>query len=313
VTVNIGLVGAGGIMETHRSNLADHDADVVGVCSRTEESARAMAELHDASVYTDHEALYERESLDAALIAIPPFAHTDQELLAAERGIDFFVEKPLALSRETAREIAAAVDDAGLVTQVGHQFRYADVVERAVDVVDDRTLTLVEGRWVDEVAPLPWWTEKAKSGGQVVEQSPHVFDLVRLFAGDVADLSAYGGQRVVTEDIDFADSSVAAMRHENGAVSQVTSTSASPEKDVGLDLVGDGCRLELDLASHALTGTVDGEPVEYRGSASRYEDELAAFLEAVERNDPALPRSPYRDALRTFELTLDVDEALGDE
>lgn len=312
MTLNVGLVGAGGIMEVHAANLADRDVNVAGVCSRTEESARTMAESYGASAYTDHEELYEREPLDAVCIAIPPFAHTDQELLAAERGIDFFVEKPLALSRGTAREIAEAVDDAGVVTQVGHQFRYADVVERAAEIVDGRTLALVEGQWIDGVAPLPWWSEKDRSGGQVVEQSTHVFDLLRHFAGEVADLAAVGDRRVVTDDIDFADTSVAAMHHENGAVSRVSSTSASPEKDVGLELVGDGCRLELDLVEHTVRGTVDGGTLEYRGSGSHYEDQLAAFLEAVEAGDRTLPRSPYRDALRTFELTLDVDEALGE-
>lgn len=310
MTLTIGLVGAGGMMEIHRSILADHDVDIAGVCSRTAESAREMAEPHGASVYTDHEALYDGESLDAVCIAIPPFAHTDQEVLAAERGIDFFVEKPLALSRETAREVADAVEDSDVVTQVGHQYRYADIVERAVDLVDDRTLTLVEGRWIDAVAPLSWWPEKATSGGQIVEQSTHVFDLVRYFAGEVSELSAYGGQRVVTDEIDFADSSIATMRHENGVVSQVTSTSASPEKDVGLELVAEGCRLELDFEDDTMRGTVDGRPLEFRGGDSHYEDQLAAFLQAVEAGDRSRPRSPYADALKTFELTVDVDDAL---
>ncbi|MFC4358424.1 Gfo/Idh/MocA family protein [Halobium salinum] len=310
MTLDIGLVGAGGMMEVHRSNLVDHDANVVGVCSRTEESAAAMAGPHDAPAFTDHERLYDETAPDAVLIAVPPFAHTGQELSAAERGIDFLVEKPLALSREYAREVAAAVGDAGVVTQVGHQFRYADVVERAVDLVEDRTLGLVEGRWVDAVAPLPWWTQKGESGGQLVEQSTHVFDLIRHFVGDVSEVSAYGGQRVVTDDIDFADSSVAAMRHESGAVSQVASTSASPEKDVSLELAGEGCRLELDLAAHTLRGSVDGESVEQQAAETHYADQLGAFLDAVEAGEPSRPRSPYHDALRTFELTLDVDAAL---
>jgi predicted dehydrogenase len=312
VTLDIGLVGAGHIMATHRSNLADRDANVVGVCSRTESSAREMAAPHDAAVYTDYEALYERERPDAVLVAIPPHAHDGHEAAAAERGIDLFVEKPLCLSRQYAREVADAVDEAGIVSQVGHQFRYADVVERAADVLEDRTVSQIEGRWIDGVAPLSWWPSKDTSGGQVVEQSTHVFDLLRHLAGDVADVSAYGGQRVVTDDIDFADASVAAMRHENGVVSQVSSTSASPAKDVSLEIVADGCRLELDLVAHTLTGTVDGESVEYRGDGTPYAAELGAFLGAVRSGDPSRPRSPYRDAARTFELTLDVDDALQD-
>jgi predicted dehydrogenase len=186
------------------------------------------------------------------------------------------------------------------------------VVERARDLVSDRALAQIEARWIDQVAPLPWWTQKRQSGGQIVEQSTHVFDLVRYFGGDVADCAAFGGQRVATDEIDFADSSIAVMRHENGVVSQVASTAASPEKDVSLELVGEDLRLELDLVSHTLAGTVDGESIDDGGNGDEvmYGAELDAFVEAVERDDPSIPRSPYGDARRTFELTKDVDDAL---
>lgn len=38
---------------------------------------------------------------------------------------------------------------------------------------------------------------------------------------------------------------------------------------------------------------------------------MAAFVEAVATDDPSLPRSPYPDAIRTFELTMDADDAMG--
>ncbi|MBV0925664.1 Gfo/Idh/MocA family oxidoreductase [Halomicroarcula limicola] len=310
MTVDIGVVGAGGMAETHADNFDSVDARLVGVCSRTEESARELAESHGAETYPDAETMFRTGDLDAVLVTVPPSAHGEYERLAAEHGVDFFVEKPLALSRETARDVRDAVEAADLVTQVGHQFRYADIVERAHELLGDRTLAQIEGRWVDAVSPLPWWSRKAESGGQLVEQSAHVFDLVRDFGGEVADLAAFGGHRVVTQEIDFADASVVAMRHDSGVVSQVASTSASPEKDVSLELVAEDCRLELDFVAGTLTGTVDDESIRFEGEQRPYERELAAFVEAVETDDPSHPRSTYPDALRTFELTLDADEAL---
>lgn len=310
MTVDFGFVGAGGMAETHADALDALDARIVGVCSRTEKSARALAEPRGAATYPDPETLFEEADLDAVVVAIPPYAHDGQEELAVEHDVALFVEKPLALSRETAREVRDAVEERGVVSQVGHQFRYADVVERARDILDGRAVAQIEGRWIDSVAPLPWWTQKEESGGQIVEQSVHVFDLVRAFGGEVTEYAAFGGRQVVTEAIDFADSSTVAMHHESGAVSQVASTSASPEKDVSLDLVAEDCRLELDLVAHTLTGTVDGESVRIEGDRRPYEKELAAFVEAVEAGDPSCPRSPYADAFRTFELTLDVDDAL---
>jgi predicted dehydrogenase len=309
MTVDIGVIGAGGMAERHAGNFDAVGARLAGVCSRSEESARELAAAHGATAYPDAETLFDAADLDAVLVTVPPFAHDGYELRAAERGVDFFVEKPLGLSREAARERRDAVVANDLVTQVGHQFRYADVVERAHELLADRTLAQVEGRWVDAVSPLPWWSREAESGGQLVEQSTHVFDLVRDFAGEATDVAAVGGHRVVDE-VDFADSSVVAMRHDSGVVSHVTSTSASPEKDVSLELVAEDCRLELDLVSHTLDGTVDGESVHFEGEDRPYEKELDAFVTAVETDDPDLPRSPYADALRTFELTLDATEGL---
>jgi predicted dehydrogenase len=310
MTVDVGVVGTGSMAEVHVDNLESVDARLVAACSRSDESARALADSHGAVVYSTAETMFREAALDAVLVTVPPHAHDGQELLAAEHGVDLFVEKPLALSAASAREVRDAVEEHDLVTQVGHQFRYADVVEQAHGLLADRTVAQIEGRWIDAVSPLRWWTRKAESGGQLVEQSTHVFDLVRHFGGDVADLAGFGGQRVVTDEIDFADSSVVAMCHESGVVSQVASTSASPEKDVSLELVAEGCRLELDLVSHTLTGTVDGEPVHVEGDDRSYEKELAAFVEAVKTGDPSLPRSPYADALATFELTMAADEAL---
>lgn len=313
MTVDTGVIGAGGMAAAHTDHFEGVNARLVGVCSRTDESARELAESHGAETYSNAETMFREADLDAALITVPPYAHNGYEQLAAKHNVDFFVEKPLALSRETARDICDAAEAADLVTQVGHQFRYADIVERAHALLEDRPLAQIEGRWIDAVSPLPWWSQKDESGGQLVEQSAHIFDLIRDFGGEVADLAAFGDHRVVTDEIDFADASVVAMHHESGIVSQVTSTSASPEKDVSLEITAEDCRLELDFVSHTLTGTVDGETIHIEGDQRPYEKELAAFVEAVETGDPTHPRSPYPDALRTFELTMDADDALDME
>lgn len=312
--VEVAVIGAGGMATDHLENLtANQQAEAIAVCAATEDSARETATTYGITPYTDVEDLYLTENPDAAIVAIPPFAHADPELLAAGHDIDLLIEKPLALSQETARRVLNAVEDAGLITQVGHMFRYADIVERAVELIDDRPLTLIEGRWIDGVAPLDWWPIKAKSGGQVIEQATHIYDLVRYFAGDVESVSAVGGHRVITDEIDFVDSSIGLMRHENGVVSQVAASSVSPEPDFGIELVGKDLRLELDLADHVLTGVVDDTTVHEESREQMYTKELAAFIEAVETDDPTLLRSPYSDAIHTFELTLAVDEAIDNE
>lgn len=309
--MDVGIIGAGGMGETHLTCLEPiPDVSVRAVADVDEARARGLAAGPDAAVYTDHEAMYENHGgeLDAVIITVPPFAHTTQELIAAERGIPFLVEKPLPLSRETVYEIRDAVEAADLVTQVGYQRRYNGVVERARELIGDRELAFISGQRQCSVPDTPWWSSKAKSGGQIFEMSTHDFDLVRYFAGEATTVSAYGGHRVV-EEIDFDDATVTAMQHENGVVSHVGATSASPDWNSTFVLVGDGFRLEFDYFDGTLTGRVDDEEIDMTVDVTQRQKQAEAFVEAVRADDPSLPRSPYSDAVRTFELTRAVEDA----
>ncbi|HET7325387.1 MAG TPA: Gfo/Idh/MocA family oxidoreductase [Halococcus sp.] len=322
MTLELAFVGVGGIASVHLERIeATDDAAVVAVCDIDEDRAREVASPWDAAVFTDHERMFAEADFDAVFVCLPPFAHTNQELLAAEHDVDLFVEKPLGLSVEYAREVREAVEEAGIVTQVGHMNRYTDIAERAEELLSDRTVALADGRWFGGLPGAAWWREKASSGGQVVEQAIHIYDLVRGFAGDAEWVSAVGGQTVVTESIDFADSTTASIRHANGTVSHVSASSASPENDVGLTVIGENAYLDLDFDNGVLRGQLDGEEVhhenqvdvrwtDYRGENDAFRKELDDFLDAVRAGDSDQPRSPYADALRSFELTLAVNESL---
>lgn len=312
--VEFAFVGAGGIASRHLAYLEDRDdASVVAICDIVEEVAERAARPHGAATYTDYRDLFEEESFDAVVVAVPPFAHENQELLAAEHGVDLFVEKPLALDGATAERNAKAVEEAGILTQVGHMDRYSEAVRRATELIGDRTLALIDARWWCGVPGDEdhWWRVKAKSGGQIVEQATHTYDLVRYFAGDVETVYATGGKRVRVEELDFEDSTSASMRHENGVTSHVSATSASPTGDRGFQLVGDGFQLSLDPAAGTLSGVVDGEEIDFEGSSERYEPEMDAFVEAVETRDDAGLLSPYADARKTFETTLAAERSLA--
>jgi predicted dehydrogenase len=313
VTVDIAFIGAGGIASKHLAHLEGSDrGNVVAVCDVDEAAATEGAAAHDAAVYTDWEQLFDDGGFDAVVVAVPPFAHEGQELRAAEEDVALMVEKPLALDSAYARKVREAVDEATLITQVGHHMRYLDCVEYARDAVADRTLATIDGRWVGGVpgGEGHWWRHREQSGGQVLEQSTHVFDLVRYFGGDVTRVSAAGDLRVQTDLLDFPDAVQATLEHDDGLPSHVTTSAASPEGDVGLTLVGDGVHLDVALHDNVCAGVVDGEEVHFEGEDDGHHTEVDAFVRAVDEGDPSLCRSPYGDAVGTFETTLAVTEAV---
>lgn len=308
----VAFIGAGGIASVHLENLRSmENAEIVAICDINGKTAQSVAAEYGATSFTEVESLFEAIEMDCVFVCVPPFAHGRPELLAAEHGVALFVEKPLGLSREQAREIREACEESGIVTQVGHMNRYAEITDRAMELVGDRALAVGSGHWIGGVPGTDWWGVKDKSGGQVVEQSTHIYDIVRYFLGDVEEVCAQSSKEVVTERTDFEDASVVSMKHADGPVSQLLTTSAAPVANNGFELVGEDLRLELDFPNDRLTGHVDGEKIEFQGEDGRFDREIEAFISASEADDPELPRSPYDDALKTFELTLDVNDTLA--
>jgi predicted dehydrogenase len=74
--------------------------------------------------------------LDAVAITTPVPTHHDLALRVIDAGKHCFVEKPLALSVETAEEVAAAAERAGVVLMVGHLLEYHPGVERLKELAD---------------------------------------------------------------------------------------------------------------------------------------------------------------------------------
>jgi predicted dehydrogenase len=280
---------------------------VTAVCDVDEEVAARAAEPHGANVYGDHRELFADEELDALFVGLPPFVHTEQELMAAERGIHLFVEKPVALSLAKAREIEAAIDDAGVIAQVGYQRRYADALREAAAILDGRTVGMLDGFWKGGVPGTRWWREKDKSGGQVVEQATHIYDVVRYLGGEIETVSAYGANRIV-DAVDFEDVVTASMRHEGGVVSHVGSSSAASDGGHGIEVIAEDAHLHL--RGNSFTGRVDGETVEYEGENDPSVEQVESFVEAVETGDGSDVAAPYADAVKTLALTLAVEESM---
>jgi predicted dehydrogenase len=310
MSVQLAFIGAGGIASKHLEHLKSNEhADVTAVCDINPDAAEKWAQAHDAETYTDWEKLFDDGGFDAVFVCIPPFAHEGQELRAAREGVHLFVEKPLGLDPEYPAEVLAAVRDSGVITQVGHHMRYLETVQQAREYVGDRTLAAVYGKWVGGVpgGEDHWWRHRERSGGQVIEQSTHIFDLVRYFGGDVQQVSSEGDLRVKTDLLDFPDAVSATLRHENGLPSQVMTSAASPSWKNGITVVGDGVHLTVD--SDTCEGIVDDEEVHFEADDDGHHTEVDAFVEAVREKDPSHCRSPYSDAIRTFEVTMAVTNA----
>lgn len=310
MAVRVGFVGAGGIAGVHMSALEKiPDAQVVAVCDVDAARAKRGADRFGATAYTSHHEMLDKEQLDALYVCVPPFAHTDAEVLAAEKGIALMIEKPIAINLEKAKEIEEAIQRAGVISSVAYNWRYNETTDIARDALSGKTIGMCIGYWMGGMPGVPWWRRMDGSGGQFVEQTTHIVDIARYLVGDIVEVSAYMTTRALheVENFDVTDVGSVNVKFANGAIGTIHNT----------------CLLKMGytVALHVLTpdliaevsGTLrliePGKRTEITSRNNAYQTENEVFINAVKTGDPSAIRSPYSDAVKTLAVTLAANES----
>jgi predicted dehydrogenase len=301
--LRIGFIGAGIIANRHMGNLLGfEDVEVVAVADLDQERARALAARSGGRAYGDYEAMLDREQLEAVYVCVPPFAHGGPEAALIERGLPFFVQKPLAADLDTAEEVACGVRERGLVTAAGYHWRYLDIVERARELLGSNPPRLALGYWIDFTPPPAWWTQQALSGGQVVEQTTHVLDLAQLLVGEVRRVYAASArsERAAFPQADIADVSAATLHFASGALGNFASTCLLnwPHR-IGLHLFAEGLAVEVS-EFELMVDVGKGRPIR-KAEGDPFIPQDRDFLDAVLGKANRV-RVPYEEALRTHRL-----------
>jgi predicted dehydrogenase len=160
---------------------------------------------------------------------LPPFAHTDEVEQAAEKGIHVFIEKPIALNMKLARTMTSAVEKHGIKSQVGYCQRFSYSVEEAKRLIQTGEAGfpgLAVGWYWCHFLGGEWWRNKNKSGGQIVEQSTHIYDALRHLCGDVDEVYGQKNIKFWTDvpDLTTEDVSSTTFRFKTGAVGSISAT-----------------------------------------------------------------------------------------
>jgi predicted dehydrogenase len=312
--VRVGFVGAGNSARRHIRRLQRfEDVRIVAISDLIYERAQAAATQCGGKAYRDYERMITVEKPDALYICVPPFAHGAIEILAIECRVPFFVEKPLAIGLDVALSIDERVRTADLITSVGYQWRYLDTTEHARKLLSTNPARLVLGYWLDAAPSNSWWSLEAESGGQIIEQTTHIFDLVRLLVGEVTNVSAIGscsdGDRGSSKCLH--DASVVSLKFASGAIGTIASTCLlkRPHR-IGVHLFCDGVALEL--SSTRLTISAEKDEKQVAAQVDPYEREDRDFIDTV-RGLSLETRVPYSEALLTHRLATTAVRSMSED
>jgi len=310
MAVRVGFVGSGGMARAHMGTLSQmDDVKLVAFCDVQKDRAEKAAADFNGTAYTDHREMLDREGLDALYVVVPPGFHTDAETIAAKKGIHLFVEKPIAVTLGKAREIEAAIRESGVVNCVGYHWRYQDGAAAAKEKLSGRTVGMVLGYWMGGLPGVPWWRVMAESGGQMVEQTTHIFDLARYLVGDVRRVFASYALRAMSDvpNLDVPDVGTAVLEFESGAIGTISNTCVLDfGYTVGLHIVCRGLVIEVGGGARIMERD-KVEEVEGKTNANQAENRV--FIDAVKSGKRDAIRSDYADAVKTLAVTLACNES----
>jgi len=320
MAVKIGFVGTGGIAGAHFNSLEKiKDAQPVAFMDLNTERADKAAKRFGGTAYSDIDTMLDSEDLDAVYVCLPPHAHKTAELTVAKRGLAMFVEKPLSNKIKEAEKIAAAIEDAGLITAVGYHHRYFESTERlkkALSAKGAAEPAMLYGRWLGGFPGVPWWRVLEQSGGQFVEQTTHVVDTARNVNGEITSVHCVAALREmdkVFEGTTAPDVTALTVTFANGSIGYFSTTCIGAKNEVALDIYARGINYCVSMNNLTINDTANHTTTTFTGTNDAFLDEDTAFIQAVKTKKPAAInaiRSNYADALKTLRVTLAANQSM---
>ena len=192
--VRVGLVGAGPWAQLFTGPMLERAADVVfvGVWARRPEAARALAAAHATRAFSDLDQLI--EACDALTFSVPPAVQVQLASRAAASGRAVLLDKPVGADLAGAEALAAAVDHAGVVSQLLLTYRYLDRMRSFL--ADAATFDAYGGRAAmfgkGSIPGTPFGTPWRVADGGLLDLGPHVLDTLAAALGPIEAIKASG-------------------------------------------------------------------------------------------------------------------------
>jgi predicted dehydrogenase len=288
--VNAAIVGLGRWgqnLVTAASDQSNPQLRFVQGVTRTPAKAVDFALLHGFPVSDDFDAMLGDPSIEAVVLATPHSQHCAQICKAAQAGKHVFVEKPLALTLDEAREAIAQCNKHGVVLAVGFNRRFLPAFKELSDAYDAGKLGTalhIDANFsgpfgYDYTAEMWRGTSAENPAGGMAAMGVHMLDVMIHLLGPVRSVSTLSRRRAIEAPLD--DTTHVQIDFECGATGSLTTLMATQtnwrlqlfgssgwaalrdQQTIEFNLLGQ----DVSLVQHDTTDTLA--------------DELAAFVACV--------------------------------
>ncbi len=165
--------------------------------------------------------------IDAVVVASPDQLHREHAIAALEAGKHVLCEKPLALTMEDCRAIVESANKSSGKFFIGQVCRYAPGFRKAKELYDKGVigeLFFIESEYAHDYSSNPpghWRRDTKQIRYGFIGGGCHAIDLVRWFAGNPTEVSAYGNQKCLTDWPPVIDNMIAIYKLPEDVVGKV--------------------------------------------------------------------------------------------
>lgn len=205
--LNIGIIGAGHISESHiKSYLENGNCVIRAIADLNLKNAQSRAaEFGIEKVYSDYREILKDESIDAVSVATPTFTHKDIVIEALKSGKNVLCEKPPALNAEEVKACAEVAKSTGKLLMYGFVLRYRSETEYLKKYIDEGKMgAFVSAECVRVLrcsGSQAWFGSRAKGGGILRDVAIHEIDNVLYLMGYPKPKVVVANQSFLNKDL----------------------------------------------------------------------------------------------------------------
>lgn len=217
-TLRVGVVGVGARASLAlNSELEENNGAITAVAephhlARERVVSRLKKDPDEISISPDVDGLI-KAGVDVAFVTSPDDTHADATCALLEAGIPVYLEKPLAITLDSATRVLTTAYETGTKLYVGHNMRHMNVVRSMRDLIRTGRIGEVKAIWCRHFVGnggdyyfKDWHATREHGTGLLLQKAAHDIDVMHWFADShTTDVVAMGGQTLYNQVSDRRD------------------------------------------------------------------------------------------------------------
>jgi len=199
--IKFGILGAGFMFDAHLGGLTANGSDnvkYVAVCDIDKEKCDEKAQKYGLKAYYDFDEMLADPDVDVVDICLPSHLHEKFAIIAAKAKKNILLEKPVAMSVESAQNIFDAAKENGIRIMVAQTLRFWAEYAKITEMVKSGELGDIVSIAATRLGQAPTWAEwyqdPEMSGELLLNLTIHDIDYVHHLLGKPKSVYSAGSK-----------------------------------------------------------------------------------------------------------------------